>query len=239
MAPLRWRGQTRSLALVRRGNQLIADSIHLCGFVPMVGQEGELTSAINTDGQVALHWDADQNIVPTALRGTLAQSKFEIWTGITVGPSDPLDGIWLQMTATEPNVCRIAATPAAVEAGVCTPGFPARSPALIEASSLAYFTYRQAPGADETVSELGAIGHGPLGHALANRLAQRITEWNYNRAATPAISMHRSDRPAPTQDRRLLRKHWGTLELAVPRGQDRAAPADSSDASGRMAGQQR
>jgi protein-L-isoaspartate(D-aspartate) O-methyltransferase len=238
VVPLRWRGQTRSLALVRHGNRLIADCVHLCGFVPMVGQDGELTRTIDTDGEVALHWDADQDIDPTPLRGVLTQPKTETWTGITVGPCDPFDGLWLQMTLTEANVCRIAATEGAVQSGLCTPGIPARSPALIDGSSLAYFTYRWLPGGDENLSELGAIGHGPLGQALADRLCQRITEWNKDRAATPVITLHRSDAPASTQDGRLLRKHWGILELAVRPGEAQTAPADSSAASGRTTGRQ-
>lgn len=38
---LRWHGQTRSVALARMGDELIYDSIELCGFVPMIGEESE------------------------------------------------------------------------------------------------------------------------------------------------------------------------------------------------------
>ena len=46
-----------------------AGTVELCGFVPMVGQDGEHTGHIDAGGQVALYWDADQSIDPIALHG--------------------------------------------------------------------------------------------------------------------------------------------------------------------------
>lgn len=72
VVPLRWRGQTRSVAFAHHGHQLVADSLHLCGFVPLLGQEGESTAYLDSDRQVSLTWDADQGIHPDALRGVLS-----------------------------------------------------------------------------------------------------------------------------------------------------------------------
>ena len=49
VVPLRWRGQTRSIAFVRDGDHLVSDSVELCGFVPMIGHEhaGELTGPLD------------------------------------------------------------------------------------------------------------------------------------------------------------------------------------------------
>jgi protein-L-isoaspartate(D-aspartate) O-methyltransferase len=53
--PLRWRGQTQAVAFTRRGDQeLISDSVQLCGFVPMIGQDGEHTAAIHADDLASL-----------------------------------------------------------------------------------------------------------------------------------------------------------------------------------------
>jgi protein-L-isoaspartate(D-aspartate) O-methyltransferase len=44
VVPLRWRGQTRSIAFTHTDGLMRSDSVHLCGFVPMLGQEGERTT---------------------------------------------------------------------------------------------------------------------------------------------------------------------------------------------------
>ncbi|MGH8931449.1 MAG: methyltransferase domain-containing protein [Egibacteraceae bacterium] len=60
VAPLRWRGQARSVAFTHEKGLLRAGDSRLCGFIPMIGdgQDGERTGHIDTD--VALYWDIDQ-----------------------------------------------------------------------------------------------------------------------------------------------------------------------------------
>lgn len=187
--PLRWRGQTRSVPFVRDGERLVADSTELCGFVPMVGQQGERSGSIDGGGLVSLYWDADQSIDAASLVGALDQSRQERWSGVTVGPYDPFDGLWLRMTATEPRTCRIAAEPAAVESGLCDPAIAIRSPAIVDDDSLAYFTVRRLAEVDgEPRFELGAIGHGPRGRALGDDLCTEIRRWDSDRAAQPRIT---------------------------------------------------
>ncbi|MBB1245011.1 methyltransferase, FxLD system, partial [Streptomyces durbertensis] len=127
VVPLRWRGQTRSVAFVREADHLRADSMELCGFVPMIGQEGEHEGAIDKEGHVTLYWDADQHISPTTLHRSLAMPRTEMWSGVTVGPTESFDGVWLRMTATESGTCRISADDTAVRSGLCAPAIPARS----------------------------------------------------------------------------------------------------------------
>ncbi len=199
VAPLRWRGTTRCLALVREEDgRLRADSAELCGFVPMLGpdQDGERSAPIDADGRVTLYWDADQAIDPGLLAGTLGTPKTTTWSGVVVGPMEPFDGVWLRLTGTEPGTCRIAADPAAVDSGLCTPAIPARSPALVEGDSLAYFALTPLGGdGDDRRWELGAIGHGPAGPDLADRLCEQIHAWNADRDAVPAIVVHPADTP--------------------------------------------
>jgi protein-L-isoaspartate(D-aspartate) O-methyltransferase len=197
VVPLRWRGQTRSIAFTPGHGALRSGSVELCGFVPMIGQDGERTAAIDSGGQVALHWDAGQPIDPAALRGILGQPKTAAWSGATVGVNEPFDGVWLRLTSVEPGTCRIAAEPGAVETGLCTPAIPIRSPALVQEGSLAYFTQRRL---DEDGPrrrwELGATGHGPAGPELADRLCEQIRAWDRDRTTQPIITAY----PAGTPD---------------------------------------
>lgn len=193
VVPLRWRGQTRAVAFVHDGYGVMrSDSVQLCGFVPMIGQDGEKTATIDPAGQVSLYWDADQHITPSLLAGALTTSRREAWSQATVGPYDPFDGIWLRATATDPAVCRIAATKAAIDSGLCTPAIASRSPALAEDNSLAYLTYtRLRQGTPPRQSRLGAIGHGPRAQELAERLCRHIHAWDNDRDAQPNITARR------------------------------------------------
>lgn len=194
IVPLRWRGQTRSLALVRQGDRLVSESVKLCGFVPMIGQDGEHTGTIERDGTVALHWDEDQPIDPAALMGVLHRDRVEAWTDATVSSGESFDGIWLRLTATEPGTCRIEATPEAVDSGLCAPAIPARSPAIVDVDgdgdSLAYFVLRRSATTVRRQWELGAVGHGPVGQGLADRLCDQIRAWSRNREHEPTITAY-------------------------------------------------
>lgn len=194
VVPLRWRGQSRSIAFSHHGDRLRSDSVELCGFVPMLGRDGERTGTLDPGGTVALHWDADQPIDPTTLGDALRQPRTEVWSGVTVRANEPFDGVWLRLTATEPGTCRIAAKPAAVQSGLCTPAIPVRSPALAEDASLAYFALRRFDNeAAGPRWELGAHAHGPAGPGLAHRLCAQIHAWDTDRTARPTITAHRAD----------------------------------------------
>lgn len=196
VVPLRWRGQTRSLALGWDGDRLVSTSVKLCGFVPMIGQDGERTGAIDPDGTVLLHWDEDQPIDAEGLSGVLHGGRAELWTGVTVVSGESFDGIWLRLTATDPGTCRIEARPEAVDSGLCTPAIAVRSPAIVEGDSLAYFVLRLQVGAPQRQWELGAVGHGPVGQRLADRLCEQVRAWSRDREQEPTVTAYRGgDRP--------------------------------------------
>ncbi len=207
--PLRWRGQTRGVAFVLGDDHVLrSDAVLLCGFVPMIGQDGERTAAIHTDPDVQIHYDIDQEIDPAALLGILDTPKTSVFSGVSIGPSDPVDGIWLRATASDPTVCRIEATPEAVSAGICTPVIPNLSPALIAGTSMAYLAHRRLNG-PETRFELGAHGHGPDGQTLAERLCQHIQTWDSDRTAKPTITatMLTDRQPADLPDTAIVKQH--------------------------------
>jgi protein-L-isoaspartate(D-aspartate) O-methyltransferase len=192
VVPLRWRGQTRSVAFVRNGDALVSDSMELCGFVPMLGQEGERSGSIDADELVRLFWDVDQTIDATKLTGVLDQTKETIWSDVVVGSEEPFDGVWLRITGHDSRICRISADSAAVEAGLCTPAIPIRSPALAEDDSLAYLAIRKL---EKGRYELGAIGHGNYGAHLAKQLCDEIAAWNHDRNARPHVRAYPAGTP--------------------------------------------
>jgi protein-L-isoaspartate(D-aspartate) O-methyltransferase len=190
VVPLRWRGQTQSVALVLGEDGLLrSDSVFLCGFVPMIGQGWERSAAIDSRDLVRLYWDADQDISPGLLSGVLDGPKTRLDSAVTVGPEESLDPIWLRVTATDPAVCRISAEPAAVTSGLCTPVIRSRTLALAEGDSIAYLTAQRLE-APERGARLGAIGQGPNGTSLAERLCNHIGTWGADRTAKPSITIY-------------------------------------------------
>lgn len=215
VVPLRWRGQTRAIAFTRHGDRLVSDAVELCGFVPMFGegQDGERTATLDAAEQVHLTGDIDQHLDPALLRGVLDQPRHHAWTPATVGDTDPFDGIWLRLTATDPTTCRLTADHPAIQAGICDPAIPARSPALAEGGSLAYLTLRPADTPHRW--QLGAIGHGPAGPELAARLCGQIHAWNHDRTAQPTITAHPAGTPTTAMDAgQIIDKPRTRLHLA-------------------------
>jgi protein-L-isoaspartate(D-aspartate) O-methyltransferase len=194
VVPLRWRGLTRTTALDYRGDHLVSRSMTMCGFIPMQGGDGERTLDLHDD--VTIFYDEDQPIDANALRGVLDRPRHDSWSGVTVGGNDPFDGVWLRLSIAEPGTCRIVAQPSAVDSGRATPAIPKLNPAVAERGSLAYFTYRRLAGGEDR-SELGAIGHGPDGAQLADRIAEHIRTWDHDRDAVPRLAVF----PAGTPDR--------------------------------------
>jgi protein-L-isoaspartate(D-aspartate) O-methyltransferase len=195
VVPLRWRGQAQGIAFVHHDTALVSDAVELCGFVPMLGpgQDGERTGFLDPDEQVKLTWDIDQDVNPAALGGVLDQPRREAWSSQSVAGDDPFDGIWLRLAATEAGTCRLTADPAAVTAGLCDPVVPVRNVAVVEGGSVAYLTIRRA--GEESRWELGAIGHGPAGADLAERICQQVRAWNANRTGQPVIAAYPAGTP--------------------------------------------
>jgi protein-L-isoaspartate(D-aspartate) O-methyltransferase len=197
VVPLQWRGQARSIAFDHDAGHLRSDSSQLCGFIPMLGQTAERSGPIDTDSHVVLHYDTDQPVDLDRLTGVLTQPATTRWSGTTIAGNESLDLLWLRLTGAEAGTCRIAATPEAVQAGLCIPAIPTRSPAIVEGSSLAYLRLRrhaQAEGADATW-ELGATSHGPAADHLADRLVHLSQAWGHDRTAQPQITAHPATTP--------------------------------------------
>ncbi|MGW7381856.1 methyltransferase, FxLD system, partial [Streptomyces sp. NPDC054794] len=82
------------------------------------------------------------------------------------------------------------------------PAAPALSPALVEGGSIAYLTLERTAedqGA-ETRFRLGAVGYGPAGAELAERICAQIRAWSPARTVDPVITAY----PAGTPDSDLV-----------------------------------
>jgi protein-L-isoaspartate(D-aspartate) O-methyltransferase len=213
VVPLRWRGQTQSVALVLGEDGILrSDTMFLCGFVPMIGQGWERSAALDSGDLVHLYWDADQDISPGLLASVLDGPKTRTDSGTTVGPTESLDPIWLRATATDPAVCRISAEPAAVTNGLCTPVIRSRTMALAEGDSIAYLAAQRLE-APEHGARLGAIGHGPNGDGLAERLCRHIGTWGANLTAKPSITIY-PDSALQTAGAQVIRREHCEMTVA-------------------------
>ncbi|MEV5237356.1 methyltransferase, FxLD system [Streptomyces pseudogriseolus] len=190
--PLRWRGQTRSVALTRHGDELVSEGMELCGFVPIIGQHGEKTSPLNADDTIRVHYDEDQDVDPNGLAATLQTGKpaLEVPSAQRVGGQEPFDGVWLRATAGDDRVCRLEVTPQALTQELLRrPAIPVRSPALVEGDSLAYLTITREGTDAEPLFRLGAAAYGPHAEKLARDLVAHIDAWGSNRLAVPRMTI--------------------------------------------------
>jgi protein-L-isoaspartate(D-aspartate) O-methyltransferase len=189
--PLRWRGQTRSVALTRRGDTLVSDSMALCGFVPIIGQDGEKTAALNADDTIRVHYDEGQAVDVDALAASLRDAPgIEVLSEQRVGGEESFDGVWLRATASDDRVCRLEVTPDALaQEFILRPAIPVRSPILVEGNSLAYLIVRR-EGADlQRPFRLGAAAYGPRAEALAQDLIMHIEAWGGARTSVPRMTI--------------------------------------------------
>ncbi|MEU5629514.1 methyltransferase, FxLD system [Streptomyces tendae] len=190
--PLRWRGQTRSVALIRRGNELVSDGMELCGFVPIIGQTGEKTASLNAADTIRLHYDQDQVVDTDALADTLLANKpaGHFLSAQRIGGEETFDGVWLRATAGDDRVCRLEVTPKAVEQDLIPkPAVPGRSPVLVKDNSLAYLTVTREGIDPERPFRLGAAAYGPRGEELAHDLITHIDAWGAARLAVPQMTV--------------------------------------------------
>lgn len=190
--PLRWRGQTRSVALTRRGDELVSDGMELCGFVPIIGQNGEKTAPLNSANTIRVHYDQDQDVDSDALAGTLLADEpaDHFLSAQRIGGEESFDGVWLRATAGDDRVCRLEVTPEAVEQDLIRrPAAPGRSPVLVDGGSLAYLTVTREGADPDRPFRLGAAAYGPRGEELAHDLIAHIEAWGAARLAVPRMTV--------------------------------------------------
>jgi protein-L-isoaspartate(D-aspartate) O-methyltransferase len=78
---------------------------------------------------------------------------------------------------------------------------------------VAYFTYRRLAGGEDR-SELGAIGHGPEGAKLADRIAEHSRTWDQDRAAVPRLAVFPAGTPGRFTTRTVIDKRHTRLTFS-------------------------
>lgn len=212
VVPLRMRGMTRTVAFVRDGQNLVSDGFELCGFVPMQGvgeNRVRLVLLNDTEGEeIGLRLDGHPEPDAEALRAALHSPRVETWSGVTVAGDESLEHLDFWLMSALDNLPLMAAKIAARKRGLVASASPIGVPTLVDGDSFAYRTAR--PTDDPDRYELGAIGHGPHGKNVTERLSEEIRTWNReHRGDRPRIEVHPSGTPDDQlpPGRRIDRRH--------------------------------
>jgi protein-L-isoaspartate(D-aspartate) O-methyltransferase len=180
VVPLRMRGMTRSIAFVRDDHRLVSDGVELCGFVPMQGAgESRMRVVVIHDvegEEIGLRLDDQPEPDTKALAAALSMPRCEAWSGVTLAGDESNEHLDLWLATALDDLPLMAATPAARERGLVASASPLGIPTLVDTDSFAYRTVRRTEDPDRF--ELGAIGHGPRGREVAERLVAEIQTWN-------------------------------------------------------------
>ena len=184
VVPLRMRGITRVVVLRREGAGLVGVEYELAQFVPMRGAASPAERYLELADGVTLLSDSDLPIDPDALRDALTQPRVEAWGEVT--GVERFDGLHLWLMVNEPMFGIITATKAAAEAGLIAHAWPLGLPTILDetGTSFAYLSLRRF---DDGL-RFGAMGHGPRGQEMADRLVSLIGSWDEsNLDATIAV----------------------------------------------------
>jgi len=199
VVPLRMRGVTRSIAFEREDGYWRSRWIEECGFIPLRGAGGvaERNIHLGSDSGVILRIDDGQPADEKALGAALDYPPTLLSTGVTVSVTGHLD-FWL---AGMDGFCRLLAGSEAVDRGLVAPAFGWGSMGVFDQGTFGYLT-RSPTGETDGFQwpryELGVCAYGPDSGELANRVADRVLAWEYDRQSMTElwIEVH----PAGTGD---------------------------------------
>lgn len=217
VAPVRWRGQRRTVALTRTGaGVLVADDLAQAGFVPMqgLGEERETLVVLHeSDGQrVAVRVDGNLAVDVDGLSRALLGEKTSRWTGVQLPHTQWYASLDLWLATVLDDIVMMTGDRGAYEAGLIPKPSPIGWPVLIEGASMAYRTLRPIDE-DQQQWEIGVIGHGPAGDAVADRYAAAITAWDL--MARSRLTVARQAPPAITDLRqRSVRRAASTFTIS-------------------------
>ncbi|WP_198663422.1 methyltransferase, FxLD system [Jiangella endophytica] len=191
VVPLGLRGHTRAIAFDRSGDALVSRSHELCGFVAMQGAGARPEHVVRLGPGVELRFDDDPPIDVDGVRVAVRGPRTERWSGVTVGPQEPFDGLQLWLATQVPGSGRLRSARADAALVGIEPATPPLTPAFVDGGSFAYHALRRVDPASGWC-EFGVHGHGPDAVPLAERVVELIRTWDrdhrYGRA--PVISVH-------------------------------------------------
>jgi protein-L-isoaspartate(D-aspartate) O-methyltransferase len=199
LVPLRIRGLSRTLTFAKDDDHLVSRSSRLFGFVPLQGVGAhQATQVVLRGGEITVLFDDGCPSTARLSNRTFSGGRAEVWTGVQIGRTEPLDGVQMWLAAALPGFCQVHVD-ADRSTGLVTPiGRHALAQATVEGRSLAYLTAR--PAQDTTV-EFGVHAFGPDRDTLAQSVAASLQDWDrrYRTGPGPVISVY----PAGTPDDRL------------------------------------
>jgi protein-L-isoaspartate(D-aspartate) O-methyltransferase len=187
VVPLRLRGSvSRSIAFEHDGGRWLSRSSEMCTFMPLrasIADDPRRMIPLTQDGAVVLQTNTEQAVDATALGGVLHQPRSQVWTSVLFRGNESFEWLDLWLTCTMPSgLSRMPVEDAAVDAGLVTPQFGWGAMATAHKGDLAYLTLRPvertSDGADARLYEVGVIGHGSGGDALANQVKDQIRAWD-------------------------------------------------------------
>jgi protein-L-isoaspartate(D-aspartate) O-methyltransferase len=225
VVPLRIRGSiTRSIAFERDDSwpdipRWRGVSSEMCSFMPLrdgVADDPARLVPLAPDNTVGIAAHQDQSIDDRALRGVLSRPGTAKWTGVTLaeGASQWLF-LWLACTLRN-AVSRMSARQEAIDAGVVRPMPTWGTVATSDARSLAYLTFREHEGWPR---EVGVIGHGPRGAALAREVAAEVRAWDRGyRDATASFTLQPVNATVPVTSQFTVRSGhtWLSVNFDPP-----------------------
>ncbi|MGW0822525.1 methyltransferase, FxLD system [Streptomyces sp. NPDC002845] len=184
IVPMRLRGSVSRAVAFERNDAGHWRSVRseMCTFMPLragVADDPRRLVSLTDDGAVVLQFNEEQQADEAALSGVLEQPGTEAWSGVTFrGPESP-EFMWLWLSCTLDNaLSRMEVDRKAIGVGRLREGF--RPMAAAEHGSVAYLTLRKADTDQDgnQLYEAGAVGHGPAGKELADRVTEEMRIWD-------------------------------------------------------------
>ncbi|OIV37390.1 methyltransferase, FxLD system [Mangrovactinospora gilvigrisea] len=213
--PLRTRGMTYAWALEADGPRLVSRlRPRAMGFVPIQGAGEHRGTSLLLEEDVNLWLDEADLVGSDRLHGVLTTPAHEVWSGVAVAPGETFGSLELYLLA-RPGFARLVAQQSALERKAVRPSWRMGTPALVTDDSIAYRAELR-PTADGG-REFGAIGHGPCGAELTERLAEHFRTWDrtHRHGAGPQLSVHPAgDTIEPAPGSLILRKLHTTIVVS-------------------------
>src|SRR5690606_23586789 len=139
------------------------------------------------------------------LRRALAARRVPVWSQVSAGVGERLDGLHLWLAVRLPVFGLLAATRQAVDKQLVAHAWPVGVPTLFDGASFAYLTLRPTT-AERRRYELGAYGHGPDGGKLAETMVEYIRSWD-GTSLNARIEVYPAGTPHGTLPERALVLH--------------------------------
>lgn len=178
VVPLRMRGLTRSVALVRERGRLVSRGYVLCGFVPILGVGANAERLVLLRGEeVALRVDADQAVDGNALGNALSLPQVVRESGVEVRGFESFDELDLFLATALDDFGLLVAKPEAIEAGLVERSARMGAKTALAGGSFAYRA-SQATSEDRTSFEFVVYGHGHDAEDITAEYVALIREWD-------------------------------------------------------------